>query len=79
MYDLKADPNEQKNLASDPASAKKLAEMKELLAKVKAEAKDNDRFAQDFPKDGVDANFGEKQPQGVKSVAEAIKLSATVK
>jgi arylsulfatase A-like enzyme len=75
LYDLKADPNEQKNLANDPASAKKLAEMKDLLAKVKAEAKDDDRFGESFPKDGVDADFGDKKPQGKKTIAEAIALS----
>jgi arylsulfatase A-like enzyme len=79
LYDLQADPNEQKNLVDDPASANKLAEMKTLLAKVKAEARDDDRFANKFPKDGVDANFGQKKPQGVKTVGEAIALSTSVK
>jgi len=33
LYDLPADPNEQRNLAGDPAHAAALAEMKELLAR----------------------------------------------
>jgi hypothetical protein len=50
--------------------------MKELLAKAKAEAKDEDRFAKELPKDGVDADFGDKKPQGMKTVAEAIALTS---
>ncbi len=39
LYDLKPDPHEMKNLATDPASAGKLAELKAELDKVKQEAR----------------------------------------
>ena len=39
LFDLKADPQEQKNLIGDPAHAKQLAEMKQRFEKLKAQAK----------------------------------------
>lgn len=39
LFDLKADPQEQKNLIADPARQKQLAEMKQRFAKLKEEAK----------------------------------------
>jgi arylsulfatase A-like enzyme len=39
LFDLKADPQEQKNLIADAASAKRLAEMKERFEKLREEAK----------------------------------------
>ena len=39
LFDLKADPQEQKNLIADPARAKQLAEMKERFEKLKERAK----------------------------------------
>lgn len=39
LFDLKADPQEQKNLIADPDRAKQLAEMKARLAELKAAAK----------------------------------------
>lgn len=73
LFDLVADPSEQKNLAGDPAHAAKLAELKAELARVKKEAKDDDQFATSLPNDGVDRNRPDKKPLGVKTVAEAIQ------
>jgi arylsulfatase A-like enzyme len=79
MYDLAADPNEQKNLVNDPAQAAKLAELKVELARVKKEAKDDDdKYGDQIPADDVDKARPDKKPLGVKTVAEAI-LSAVVK
>lgn len=79
MYDLVADPNEQKNLVNDPAQAAKLAELKAELARVKNEAKDDDdKYGDQIPADDVDKARPDKKPLGVKTVAEAI-LSAVVK
>ncbi len=75
LYDLVADQNEQHNLANDPAHATKLGELKLELARVKKEAKDDDQFADQIPKDGVDAANNAK-PLGVKTIAEAIGASA---
>jgi arylsulfatase A-like enzyme len=71
MFDLVADPNEQKNLANDPAYAAKFAELKAELARVKTAADDHDEFAKELPKDEADAP--KKVPAlGVKTVKEAI-------
>ncbi len=76
LYDLVADPNEQRNLANDPAHATKLGELKLELARVKKETKDDDQFADKLPKDGVDAANNAK-PLGVKTIAEAISVSVS--
>ena len=39
LFDLKADPQEQKNLIADPARAKQLAEMKERFERLKGQAR----------------------------------------
>ncbi len=75
MFDLTTDPQEQHNLANEPAQASKLAELKTQLAALKKEMKDEDQFATTQPKDGVDAQRPFK-PLGVKSVSEAIKSAA---
>ena len=54
LYDLKTDPNELKNLYSDPAQAETVANLKAELAKLKKEVDDNDEFADKQPPAGVD-------------------------
>ena len=49
FYDLAKDPDELRNLASEPAYAEKIGEMKKELARVKKEAKDEDQFASGEP------------------------------
>lgn len=73
LFDLAADPNEQKNLAADPAHAAKLSELKTELSRIKKEMKDDDQFADKLPGDGVDRARPDKKPLGVKSIAEAIQ------
>ncbi len=75
MYDLVADPNEQKNLVNDPAQQMKLAELKTQLARLKREMKDDDQFVAELPKDGVDGNFTQRGQLGQKTVAEAISAA----
>lgn len=53
-YDLRKDPNELHNIANDPASHETVQQLKAELARVKKELKDEDQFANDLPKDGVD-------------------------
>ena len=74
MFDLTTDPQEQHNLANDPAQAPKLAELKTQLASLKKEMKDEDQFATTQPKEGVDAQKPFK-PLGVKTIPEAILKS----
>jgi arylsulfatase A-like enzyme len=54
LYDLAKDPNELKNLYSDPAHAETVKTLKAELYRLKGELKDNDRFANELPKDNVD-------------------------
>ena len=75
LFDLTTDPTEQHNLASDPAHATKLAEMKTELTRLKKEAKDDDQFAEP-PPDDVDKGRPGKKPLGVKTVKEAIESAA---
>ncbi|MCE9612282.1 MAG: sulfatase [Chthoniobacter sp.] len=49
FYDLAKDPDELHNLIEDPAAAPRIEAMKKELARVKAEAKDDDRFADQVP------------------------------
>ena len=72
MYDLMADPQEQKNLVNEPAQQMKFAELKIQLATLKKEMKDEDQFANELPKDGVDGNFPDHGQQGLQNVSEAL-------
>jgi arylsulfatase A-like enzyme len=72
LFDLTADPDEQKNLVSDPAQRELLEQLKVQLLQLKKEMKDEDQFASELPPDGVDGNFGDRKPLGVCSVKRAI-------
>ena len=78
MFDLTTDPQEQHNLANDPAQASKLAELKTQLAALKKKMKDEDQFATTQPKEGVDAQRPFK-PLGVKTIGEAIQNATGTK
>jgi arylsulfatase A-like enzyme len=54
LFDLKADPRELNNIAAAPAQAETVAKLKTELARLKTEAKDDDRFADKLPPGGVD-------------------------
>ena len=54
LYDLVKDPAELRNLYGDPTAAGLVAELKRELYRLKAELKDDDRFASELPPDGVD-------------------------
>jgi arylsulfatase A-like enzyme len=54
LFDLKADPNEQRNLSGTEGAKEIEAELKAELARLKKELKDEDQFAKQLPRDGVD-------------------------
>lgn len=53
-YDLSSDPNELKNIYNDPAAQETVAKLKAELARLKKEVKDDDQFANEQPKGGVE-------------------------
>ena len=53
MYDLVKDPNELHNLYNDPAQQDTVTKLKAELYRLKAEVKDNDRFADKTPPYGA--------------------------
>ena len=84
LFDLLKDPTEQHNLLFDPAEAarpevaKVFAELKAEIARLQQEFGDDGLYADPdtWPKGGADGPFGEKQPLGRKTVAEAIAVAA---
>jgi arylsulfatase A-like enzyme len=54
LYDLAADPEEMRNVYSDPAYAGTVKTMKEELYRLKKEVLDKDQFADSQPSPGVD-------------------------
>ncbi len=80
MFDLTADPTEQHNLlfdgaeASRPEIAKVFADLKAEIARLQAEYKDENQYANaaDWPAGSADGPFTAYQPIGRKTVAEAI-------
>jgi arylsulfatase A-like enzyme len=84
MFDIANDPTEQHNLLFDEAEAKqpeiatKFEELRMEIARLQEEYKDDGQFADPatWPKSSADGPFNDKQPIGMKTVAEAI---ATIK
>lgn len=80
LFDLIGDPREQHNLlysaseANQPQVAAKFAELKAEIARLQKLYKDDGQYADSatWPKGGADGPFNNKQPLGVKTVAEAI-------
>lgn len=76
MFDLANDPDEQTNLAANPAHKAKFEELKAELSHLKKEAGDKDQFAE-IPEDGgVDGPFNDFAPLGERDVRQAIESSA---
>jgi arylsulfatase A-like enzyme len=53
MYDLTKDPWELHNLYGDPSQQAVVAELKDLMFKLKNDVKDDDQFSKSFPAEGV--------------------------
>ena len=85
MYDLAADPTEQKNLLFGDAAARPAgvtAKFQELQAEIKrlqSEYKDDGQYADSatWPKSSADGPFNDKKPTGTKTVAEAMAASVS--
>jgi arylsulfatase A-like enzyme len=61
LFDLRNDPKELRNIYNDPAQKEVVAKLKEELSRLKRELKDDDQFANELPKDGVDGPFPDKK------------------
>jgi arylsulfatase A-like enzyme len=68
MYDLVKDPEELHNLYNDPAAADIIAKLKTEMYRLKKELKDDDQFANEQPKAGVDPASG--KPAAKKKQAQ---------
>jgi len=86
LFDLTADPNEQRNLlhdaddAKNPAVVAKFTELKDEIARLKREYKDtDDRYtdASTWPAGSVDGPWDAYQATGNKTVAEAIQAAGS--
>jgi len=74
LFDLTRDPNEQRNLASDPAQAGNLAKLRAEITRLQRQLGDTGQFANEIPRDGVDApvnvpRLGEKDVRGAIALA----------
>jgi arylsulfatase A-like enzyme len=54
LFDLRADPQELRNLYGEPGQEAVTAELKATLARLRSELQDDDRFADEQPPPGVD-------------------------
>ncbi len=54
LFDLIKDPQEQRNIYDSPDAAPIIEKLKAELARLRSELKDEDEFANEIPKDGVD-------------------------
>ncbi len=87
MFDIAKDPTEQHNLlfleteSRKPEVAAKFAELKAELVRLQKEYKDDEQYADPatWPKGGSDGPFDDKQPMGIKTVAEAINASTAAR
>jgi hypothetical protein len=83
LFDLAADPLEQRNLlfgdaaTRSPGVAKVFADMQAELARLRALYEDDDLYSKPatWPKGGVDGDGAERTALGVKTVAGAISLT----
>ena len=82
MFDLTVDPHEQHNLLFDPQEAakpdvaRKFRELKAEIARLQKEFRDDGQYADPatWPAGSSDGPFNNKQPSGIKTVAEAIEM-----
>ena len=75
LFDLRQDPNEQRNLIQDPAQAGTVTRLKAELARLRTELGDDDRFATELPRDDVDGNWTDHGQLGKRTVKQAIEAS----
>jgi arylsulfatase A-like enzyme len=84
MFDLTQDPAEQHNLldapaeAAQPAIAARFTALKAEIARLQQEYQDDGQYADPatWPAGSADGPFDDKPPSGIKTVAEAIALTA---
>ena len=62
LFDLGRDPDELRNVYTEPGQQEVVAELKAELARLKAEVKDEDQFADKLPPPGVDGAGGRRRP-----------------
>ncbi len=75
LFDLRQDPNEQRNLIDDPAQAETVARLKTELARLRKELGDDDQFATELPNDDVDGNWTDHGQLGKRTVKQAIEAA----
>jgi arylsulfatase A-like enzyme len=83
LFDLVADPAEQRNLLFDPEAARQpdvarlFEELRAEIVRLQTLYEDDGLYADPatWPKGGADGGFNDRQPLGIKGVAEATALS----